>query len=326
MRARLEAEQAGRSKIDFTYAPLPFALPDTAAEEAGQRHIFEARLAVREGSRARLAERLAQFDSQVDGIDGQIEALSEQIALVSRDIDSQKGLAVQGLTRQSQINDLLRRQAELQGQMAALRADRAGIANARQDAEIETLQSERSFMEGVVTDLRQANTDIEALVLEIVTRSAELERTEIRAPSEGIVNELAVTTVGGVVAPGETILQVVPTDRGMDFELKLDPRAVDQVHPGQKARLMITSFDPQSVPKLEAEVTTISAGALVDQRSGHSYYRVELSVPEGEFAKLGDNELVPGMPVEAYLETADRSVLAYLLQPIGNHLRRAFRD
>ena len=122
------------------------------------------------------------------------------------------------------------------------------------------------------------------------------------------------------MAPGVTILQVVPTSRGMEFELKVDPRAIDEVHPGQKAQLMISSFDPQTAPKLKAEVTTISAGAVTDERSGQSYYRVGLSVTPDELARLGDARLVPGMPVEAYLETADRSVLAYLLLPTGSRM------
>ena len=325
-KARLEAEQSGRDSIDFHYPDMPFPLPDTSAEEAGQRRIFDARRAVIEGSRDRLAERLMQFDSQISGLSGQLDALAQQIKLVADSIKTQKGLAHDGLARQSQINDLMGRRAELEGQLASLDAQRAALANSRQDAEIETLQSERSFMEQVVTDLRQANSDVETLMLEIITRSAELERTEIRAPSNGIVNELAITTQGGVVAPGQTILHVVPTDDGMEFDLKVDPRAIDQVHPGQMAQLTISSFDPQSIPKLTAEVTTISAAAVTDPRSGLSYYRVGLKVTPEELARLDGMRLVPGMQIEAYLKTADRSVLTYLLQPVEKHLQKAFRE
>lgn len=326
LNARLTAEQDGRDEIDFAYPPLPFPPPATAAEEAGQRRIFEARRAVTAGSRARLAERLAQFDSQIAGVGAQIAALNEQLTLVESDIGNQEELADKGLARRSQLNEVLRRKAELEGQRAALEAEKAGLANSRQDAEIETLQAERAFMEEVVTELRKTGTEIEELTLEIVTRSAALERTEVRAPSEGLVNELAVTTVGGVVPPGETILQVVPTGAGMEFELKVDPRAIDQVRPGQKAQLMVTSFDPQAVPRIDAEVTTISAGAVTDPRTGAGYYRVGLAVSAEQLARLGDAELVPGMPVEAYLETDDRSVLAYLLQPVTRHMGRAFRE
>jgi HlyD family secretion protein len=129
-----------------------------------------------------------------------------------------------------------------------------------------------------------------------------------------------------VVSPGQTIVQVVPIGQGMEFELRVDPRAIDQVHPGQRARLVISSFDPQTTPRLEATVATVSAGAIVDPKTGHGYYRVGLMVPTQQLARLDGAVLMPGMPVEAYLETAERSVLAYLLQPVTSHMRRAFRE
>jgi HlyD family secretion protein len=326
LKARLEVEQAGLDHLGFRYPPLPFARPDTTEEEAGQRRIFEARRAVTEGARARLGERLAQFDSQIAGTAGQIAALRDQIGFIEADLSNQENLAAQGLARQSQVSDLMRRRAELQGQLAALEAEKAGLANARQDAEIETLQAERAFTEQVVTDLRATTSEVEELVLDIITRSAQLDRTEIRAPADGVVNELQVTTLGGVVSPGQTIVQVVPIGQGMEFELRVDPRAIDQIHPGQKARLMISSFDPQTTPRLEATVATVSAGAIVDPKTGHSYYRVGLMVPTQQLARLEGAVLMPGMPVEAYLETTERSVLAYLLQPVTSHMRRAFRE
>lgn len=326
LKARLDAERVGAAQLEFDYPPLPFALPDTSAEEAGQRRIFEARLAVNAGAQASLGERLAQFDSQITGVGGQIAALREQVGLTEAELADQERLASQGLTRKSQVSDLQRRRAELRGQLAALEAEQARLANARQDAEIEARQTERSLTEQIVTDLRAAASEVEELTLDIITRSAQLERTEIRAPAAGVIHDLQVTTPGGVIAPGQTIAQVVPVEDGVEFELRIDPRAIDQVHPGQRARLAISSFDPQTVPQLEASVTTISAATIADPASGRSYYRVGLSVTPEELARLGDAVLVPGMPVEAYLETAERSVLTYLVQPVAVHLRRAFRE
>lgn len=326
LRARLDAERLGLAQPDFDYPPLPFPLPDTAAEEDGQRRIFEARRAVNEGIEASLAERLAQFDSQIGGVRGQIAALREQIGFTDSELADQEQLAAQGLTRKSQVNDLQRRRSELRGQLAALEAEEARLANAREDAGIEARQAARGFTEQVVTDLRTTASEIEELTLDIITRSAQLERTEIRAPAEGIVHELQVTTPGGVVPPGQTIAQVVPVGQGMEFELRVEPRAIDRVHPGQTARVVVSSFDPQTTPKLEARVTTISAGTIPDPVTGRSYYRVGLSVPPEQLARLDGETLVPGMPVEAYLETAERSVLAYLLQPVAAHLRQAFRE
>ena len=326
LRARLDAERQGLARLDFAYPPLPFPLPDTRAEEDGQRRIFEARRAVNDGIEASLAERLAQFDSQIGGVRGQIAALREQIGLTDSDLADQEQLAAQGLARKSQVSELQRRRSELRGQLAALEAEAARLANAREDAGIEARQAARGFTEQVVTDLRTTASEIEELVLDIITRSAQLERTEIRAPVAGLVHELQVTTPGGVVAPGQTIAQVVPVGDGMEFELRVEPHAIDRVHPGQTAKLVISSFDPQTTPRLEARVTTISAGTIPDPATGRSYYRVGLSVPQDQLARLDGETLVPGMPVEAYLETAERSVLTYLMQPVAAHLRQAFRE
>ena len=326
LKARLMAEQLGQAALTFSYPALPFALPDTSADEAGQREIFAARAAVLRGGRDQLAEAQLQLDNQVVGVAGQIAAIRDQIGYLQRDIDNQTALVEQGLSRQSQLGDLQRTGASLTGQLAALEAEQARLANARRDRELETLQAERSFMEDVVTDLREATTQTEELMLEIVTRSAQLDRIDIRAPADGIVNELQVTTIGGVVAPGATILEVVPQDQGMDFELRVDPRAIDDVYPGQPAHVQMSAFDAQTTPKLAAHVTTISAGAISDPRTGQSFYRVGLAVSAEEIARLGDVTLMPGMPVEAFLETGNRSVLTYLLDPITQHLQRAFRE
>jgi HlyD family secretion protein len=326
LRARLEAEQTRQESLVFTYPPLPFAMPDVSTDEAGQREIFAARAAVLQGQRDQLAEAQLQFDAQSQGIAGQIAATRAQMDYLTHDIENQQTLVDQGLARQSQLNDLQRGLSDLTGQLAGLEAEQARLATARRESILTTLQAERAFMESVVTDLREATTKTEELILDIVTRSAQLDRIEIRAPADGIVHEMEISTVGGVVAPGSTILQIVPLSEGLEFELRIDPRAIDQVHPGQRAEIIIASFDPQSTPRLAAEVSTISAGAVADPRTGQSFYRVGLTIAPAELARLGDAVLMPGMPVEAFLETGDRSVLAYLLQPVTNHLRHAFRE
>ena len=326
LRARLQAEQDGRSLLSFDYPALPFARPDTAAHEASQREIFAARAAVLQGGRDQLAETLRQYDSQTDGVLGQIKAIEDQLGLLDRDIATKRDLAGRGLARQDDLSDLQRAHAALTGQLAAQQAELARLSNARRDSTLATQQAERTFIEDVVTQLRETSDQIDELTLDIVTRTAQLAQMDIRAPSAGIVHEMQVNTAGGIVAPGGTIAQIVPLDDGMDFELQVDPRAIDQVYPGQTARLVLSSFDPQVTPKLMARVTTVSPGTVADPQTGRSFYRVALSVSAQELARLPDVTLVPGMPVEAHLETQERSVLSYLLHPILSHLDRALRE
>lgn len=326
LRARLVAEQQGLAAPDFTAPDLPFAAPDLTAQAAGQRQIFAARAAVLAGQKQRLAETQAQYAAQLDSLAEQIAAKHAEIALTEAEIATQQALLDQGLARQGQLTELRRSHAALLGARAALAGEQSRLRNAYDDSALESLQAERSFREQVVTDLRATDTAIEELTLEIATRSAELARLDIRAPVDGIVHELQLTAAGSIVAPGGTLMAVIPMDQGVEFDLSVDPRAIDQVHVGQEAEVVISSFDPRSVPRLKGRVTGLSPDAVVDPRTGRSFYRVMLRVPPAELDRLGDLVPMPGMPVEAYLATAERSVLSYLLHPLTVHLARAFRE
>lgn len=326
LRARLESRQKALAEPVFTYPELLFALPDMTAEEDIQRRIFAARSAVLEGGRAQLAEKMLQIDEQIAGLRAQADAITQQLTFLDTDIVNKRALADRALARQSDLNDLQRARADMVGRKAALLSQIAQLANSRTDAELQTLQSERSFHETVATDLRDAIAQTEELALEVVSRQAQLDRVEVRAPVSGIVHEMQVTTIGGVVAPGAELMQIIPQDKAHDFELRIDPRSVDQVHPGQTAQVILAAFDPRDTPKLVGQVTRVSPNVVTDPQTGQRFYRVDLSVPETEIARLGAVEIVPGMPVEAYLETGDRSVLDYLVQPFVSQLRRAFRE
>ena len=325
-RARLEAEQAGLAAPVFAYDPLPFALPATARQEEGQRQIFAARSELRRGRRDQLAERLAQYGGQIAGTTAQIAAKRDQLGFLERDLANVSRLSDQGLVRQSQLTDLQRGRAELLGQIAALEADLGRLGNAMRDAELETLLGERGFMEEVVTELGRATAEIGELTLEILTRREQLGRVEIRAPVSGLVHQFHATTPGGVVAPGATILEVVPLEEGIEFELRLEPRHVDQVWPGQEAGVVIAALNSRVTPTLEGRVVSVSPGLVTDPATGLRHFRVGLAVPPAEIARLGAVALVPGMPVEAYLRTGERTVINYLLEPLTGQLRRAFRE
>ena len=326
LQARLQAEAQGLAKPDFTPPALPFAAPDLTAQAEGQAHVFDARAAVLQGQRDRLTETLAQYDAQVRALTAQIAAKEDQITLTRTEIANQDSLLSQGLTRQSALSDLRRSQADLLGGLAALQADQSKLANARRDSTLETLQGERSFQEKVVTDLAEANTKVQELVLEIVTRNDQLAHMDLRAPMDGVVHEMKVATQGGVVAPGSTLLEVIPLAAGFSFEVQVDPRGIDQVHQDQMADLVLSSFDPRTTPRLKARVVSVSADAVIDPRTGRSFYRVDLAVPPDELARLKGQTLMPGMPVTAYLATSSRSVLAYLLHPLTAQMDLAFRE
>lgn len=331
LRARLVAEQTSAPELVFDYTDMPATIRamglDMTRAEAGQRAIFTTRQDMLQGGRERLAGTFEDIDTQMTGVSGQIAALEQQLGYLETDLANMRALLAKGLARQDRLTELQRTHASISGELAGRRADLARLNNSRREAELATLQEERSFREQVVTDLRAATTEVEELTLQIVTHRAQLDRVDIRAPTDGIVHELQITTLGGVIAPGGTLLDIIPQDSGFDFEVRVDPRSINQVRENQTAQIVLSAFDPESTPQLQGRVQTISPEAVKDEKTGYSFYRVSLDVPDDQLALLpASAELIPGMPVEAYLQTADRSVMSYLVAPMRDHLRRAFRE
>ncbi len=326
LKARLEAEQLDADTLVFNYPDLPFATPDTASAEAIQRAIFEARASVRTGREDQLIQTLAQYDSQQTGLEGQIAAVQAQVTLLEEDLANQQRLADQQLARGSDISQLQQQLADRAGQLASLEADLLQMDSARRAARLDLLQANRSFVEETATGLHAVNGEIEELVLELLTLNEQLARVDVRAPADGIIHQMQITTTGGILAPGGTILEIVPTQEEMAFDIRLDPRTIDKVYVGQPARMIIASVDSQLRPEYVAHVADISAGTITDPATGQTYYSATLALSDEELAAVEATEVLPGMPVEAFLEVQERSVLAYLVQPISQHLRRAFRE
>lgn len=325
-KGRLASEQAGLETPDFTPPALPFPLPDMTLNEEGQRRIFDVRRAQEAGRRDQLAERVHQFNNQIAGIEALLSSQEEQLSLLNRQIDTLEQLYAQGLTRESQLLELQRGRAGLLGEMAENRAEIARVSNSIRDAEISVLQADREFQEKVSTDLSTATTEADELTLQIVNTLAQLGRVELRSPARGVIHEMQVTTRGGVAAPGAALMQVIPVAEGVEFELKLEPRLIEQVHPGQKAQVVFPAFDQRTTPRLDGEVSQISPGTITDPVTRTEYYRLALTVPPEELAKLGAARIPPGMPVEAFLQLGDRTVLDYLIHPLASQIERSFRE
>jgi HlyD family secretion protein len=219
-----------------------------------------------------------------------------------------------------------RNRADLWGRLASLQADLATLANSVRDTELEMLQSERAFREEVVTELREVSAQADELILQIVTTREQLDRIEMRAPAAGVVHELKIAGPGSVLAAGATALEIVPLGQGLEFELRLDPQAIDQVHAGQAARMQFPAFASTSMPQIIGTVTDISPTSVTDPATQAQYYRLHLTIPPEELARLGDRALVPGMPVEAFLDGGSRTAWSYLTKPLADQIDRAFRE
>ncbi|GHF03462.1 HlyD family type I secretion periplasmic adaptor subunit [Aliiroseovarius zhejiangensis] len=324
--ARLDAEYQELDAPVFNIDSPYLDGIDLTQHFKGQREIFVARREVLSGRKEQLAERIKQFGNQISGVEALISAKQEQLAYVSQERETKQGLSEQGLVRESELLELQGRESSLLGQIAEHQSELARIHNSIRDTELEILQADREFKEQVVTELRDTTAEREELTLQIVTVQKQLERIDILAPTDGIVHELQATTEGGVVAPEATITQIVPLSDGVEFKLQVDPRSIDQVFVGQVAKVIFPAFNQRTTPELFGTVAGISPTSVEDPQTGQSYFRIDLTLPAEEITRLGDVELIPGMPVEAFLQTGERSVLTYLAEPLLQQLRRAFRE
>ena len=324
--SRLKAEYLGRDEIERVTPPDYIDAESLDSNYVGQNEIFQSRRDVQQGRKEQLDERILQFGNQISGVEGQIESKKNQREFIERELESARKLSSQGLARESQVLELQRAEASLLGELAEHQSDLARIQNSIRDTQLEILQSEREFKEQAVTELRDVTAQHEELMLEIVTIEKKLDRIAFLAPADGVVHEMQAFTVGGVIAPESTILQIVPVSEGVEFELRIDPTAIDQIFVGQTAKVQFPAFDMKTEPVLFGELTGISPSTLSDPATGQSYYRATLGLPEEELARLGEVQLVPGMPVQAFMQTGARSVLSYLVKPMTDQLKLAFRE
>ena len=323
---RLIAEQSGKPTIEFSQTQSLLAGLDERIYQEGQRELFVARAALQRGRSEQLSEKIAQFRNQISGVEGLIVSKQEQLAIVEQELNNAMALYEKGLTTEGQVLAPQRSEADLRGQISEHVSEVARIENSIKDTELEILQGERQFREQVVSELRELTTTASELTQQIISTQRQLDRVQIRAPVSGIVHEMQVATLGGVVPPGGVILQIIPNDQDLEFEMRVDPVNVDQIFIGQEASVRFPAFNQRSTPELVGAVTGVSPSSITDPASGLSYFKIEIAVTTEELTRLKNQQLVPGMPVEAFLQTQDRTVISYLLKPLSDQLSKAFRE
>ena len=326
-RARLVAERDNLQKIIWNEEILVlFGM--TLSDDAKQGHetLFEARRTTREGQISQLHEQIKQFENQKTGIDALKQSRNTQLGFLNQELEGVRSLNKQGLSPKSQLMALERQREEIIGQIAEQHAELARIQNSISEAEIQILQVNREFRQNVLTELRQIEQEVNDMTQQLHATVEQLRRVEIKAPVSGIVHELSVFTIGGVIGPGSPVLQIIPQDEGFEIEANVEPQFVDELYPGQPAKLLFTAFNQSTTPELSGTVMGISPNVVVDEQTGLSFYKVRMGVAEPELARLNGQPLVPGMPVEAFIKTRDRTALNYLVKPLMDQVNRAFRE
>lgn len=328
-RARLEAERDGSHLIGFPGDLLEATAFDHEAAELveGQRNLFEARRETADKTLVQLRRRLTQIQRQIEGFVAQEDSLERQVALVAEELADQQVLLDRGLAQASRVLSLQREAARLDGRIGEIVASRAEAAERISEIEDQELVYTVRRREEAITELRDLRPKEAQTAEEVASLTEQVARTQIEAPVGGVVYDLAVFGSKAVIRSAEPLLYVVPQDRPLVIEARVPPIHVDQVDLGQAVVLRFSSFDARTTPELTGAVTRVSADSFVDEASGQPFYRVELMLDPGQIDRLAPGlTLIPGMPVEAYLRTEDRTPIAYLVKPLADYFNRAFRE
>jgi len=323
---RLEAERDGAKTITF----LPELIARKADREvarvmAGEQALFETRRRAREGQKAQLKERIGQLKEQINGLDDQIRAKKREIELIHQELEGVRDLWRKNLVQIQRVTALERDAARLEGERGSLVSSIAQTKGKITETELQILQIDQDLRTEVGKELAEIRGKIAELVERKVAAEDQLKRIDLRAPQDGMVHQSSVHTVGGVITAGEAIMLIVPQADALTVESKLMPQDIDQVRPGQTAALRFSAFNQRTTPELNGLVTRVSADLTTDQRTGATYYTVRISISDEQVARLGGLKLLPGMPVEAFIQTGERTIMSYLTKPFTDQAARSFK-
>jgi HlyD family secretion protein len=325
--ARLEAERGKDAEIAWP-AELTARLDNPRVRTAydGQATLFLARRAATQGEQEQLRQRIGQLGEEIDGIDAQRTSKDRQLQLIQDELASLKGLEQQGLVRLNRIRALERESAKLEGERGALIAQTGGKRGEISETGLRIIQIDKKLSSEVNSELRDVQTKVAELTEKRAAAEVRLRRTELRAPRSGVIHQLGVHTIGGVLTAGEPAMLIIPEQDELVFEARVSPSDIDQIQIGQTSRIQLRAYDPAQHVSLRGKVTLISPDSIADGQTGAHYYLVRAAVGKEERALLGDRPLLPGMLAELFIETKTRTVISYLLKPISDRGARIFRE
>lgn len=327
--ARLMSERSGAAQIVF---PADLTARATTDQEIrlvleGEMGLFATRLTTRLGQKAQLRERIGQLTQEVRGSTGQQVSLETQLKVARDELAPLRGLEAKGLTTRPRITTLEREIARNDGLLgevvARISATRGKIA----ETELQILQLDKDLASEVAKDLRESETRINELQEKRTAAEDQLKRIDIRAPIDGMVHQLNVHTVGGVISQTEPLMLIVPESDRLVVEIRIQPQDIDQVHKGQPTRVRFTAFNQRTTPEVWGKLTRVAADITRDQQTGLNYFTGAVSIDEREIeGKLAGLKLIPGMPADAFIKTGERTFASYVVKPLSDHMHRSLRE
>lgn len=328
LEARLVAERDGLESVIF---PADLEEKAKTSEEVaksldGQRDLFNARKLAVKSQTDILEKRVTQLREMANGLRAQVQSKAEQLANLKDEIKGLEELFAKGYASKSRLLALQRSAAEIEGERGKYLSDIAGADMKIGETRLEMIQVQKKFQEDVVTELRSTQQKVSDLTEQWTAARDVLDRMRVRAPVDGVVVGLKVHTIGGVINPGTRLLEIVPQNRKLVVQAKVQTRDIDQVQIGSEAEVRLLPFKQRTLPILIGKVTAVSADTLEDERTGETYYTANVEIPEDQIRKIEGHTLVPGMPADVIIKSGEYTVLQYLLGPLTDTLARAFRE
>lgn len=293
---------------------------------AQQQSMLDARRTSKLGEIAQLSERVSQFLKQIEGVQGLKKSKKDQLVVFNKERDAIEKLVKQSFAAKNQLLTYDRSFADFSGQIAEHDSELGRLNNSISEVEISKLQVARTFREKVIAELDEIDAKIDELTQQVAATKQQFDRTIIQAPVAGIIHELSIFTIGGVVQAGQPIMQIVPMTGRMEIEVNVETQHIDELLIGQKAVVRFPAFNQRTTPEVFGHVARVSPTSVVDEKSGFTFYRVGIEIADSELKRLDGKVLVPGMPVETVIPTSERTVLEYLLKPLADNFTHVFRE
>jgi HlyD family secretion protein len=326
-KARLESERDGADHVKFPPDLLARTQsPEIAAIVDGERKLFDLRRNARVGQKQQLRHRVEQLNEEMRGLRAQRDSKEKETKLIEREKEGVYDLWKQKLVPLTKLTELERSAVRLEGEAGQLVAQTAQVAGKVSETELQILQIDRDLSSEVAKETREIDGKIGEFIERKITAEDQLKRVEIRAPQDGTVFQLNIHTVGGVITAGDAMMLVVPDADSLTVEARINPQDIDQLRVGLDALMRFSAFNQRTTPEIMGKVSRVSADTTTEQRTGQSYYTIRISLPPEEIAKLGEVRIVPGMPVEAFVQTGERTMISYLVKPLHDQLMRMFRE
>lgn len=329
-RARLIAERENADEIDFPQELVQQAEDGSAQARqvmAAERNQFRERRQSLQGQVAIQHEKIGQLEEKIAGLQAQRASNERQVEIMRDELQGLRELFEQGYYPRTRILQMERELARLDGQIGSATASIAQAQNSISEARLQIEQVRQQFNEKVAQALSETEDQIAELRQRLVVAGQKLQRTAIRAPQDGVVQNMTVHTVGGVIRAGEEIMQVIPVQDRLIIEAEVSPRDIDIVQEGQNAEVRMSALSGRTTPTLVGTVKHVSPDRVVQQQDGgqsRSFYKARVEIPPEELEKLGTQKLQAGMPAEVLINTGEQTVLDYLIRPITDAMARGF--